>query len=187
MHEVEVQGAPEWNREEQEDEGNRVGPPLEVVRQQVVRVAPEEEHLVGGPDRHAARERPEHVVPDLVVAEKAGIVPLHLLPVVLEVRALHLEDVEVQVKTARHEDHEHQVPRQQERYPSRFEIRALLERRLQEVPGEGGESAEGEDEREQELLRKQEPDGFRNAGRPLEHRIGFQRKRGMPGPDAVGG
>ena len=83
----------------------------------VVGIGPEQQHFIGGPDRHAAHQRVEHVVVGLV-AEQEGRRLLRPLPVVFEAGALLAPDIEPQMPGPVDQKGQHDVAEQDQARPT---------------------------------------------------------------------
>ena len=133
--------------------------------------APQRHHLVGGPDRYAAREAPEHVVADLVAESEHLAVRRQRTGRVLELGALTFDDVEIEVKRPEEQDREAEIAAEDQRHPARLEALHRGEVRGQKEPGRKRD-AEKESVPGPEVTREAEQpfENGKGARRPLEDR-----------------
>ncbi len=86
-------------------------------RRDVVGVGPEQQHFIGGPYRHAAHQRVEHVVVGLVVEQKGRGLFFGHCRLYLKAGALLAPDIEPQVPCAVDQDGQNDVAEQDQARP----------------------------------------------------------------------
>ena len=165
VHPVEMKFPPERDDEQPRHEPHGMPRPVE-VRDVVVRIQPERQHLVARPHEQRDAGGPEDVVVNLVAKEELPAVLRGPAGVVFALRALAPKRVEIEMIGAVIEPHQDEIAQVDLADPAGLEVDAAGEGGLREVPGT---ARDGE---QQEVTR---PHEARVRDHPLQHRAQPER------------
>ena len=101
VYPIEIKALPDRDEKEQRDEPDGVGGPCQ-HRRIAIGHRPEHQDLVGGPEKHSAAQRPEHVVPDLAAERELPAVLHQRAGVVFQFLPLPCEGVEIEIDDLAH-------------------------------------------------------------------------------------
>ena len=163
---VEIKAFPDRYQQEERDEPDRVRGPGD-HRGIAVGHGPEQKHLIGRPDRHAAGQRPEHVVPDLAPERELFAILHQRARIVFQPLPLLGESIKVKVQATCDEGHQEKVAHIHLGHPADRQRSGLFERWL-----EKGHRDEGDADNDQPFG-DQEP----RVPEPCQHSTGSQRPR----------
>ena len=174
VYPVEMERNPHRRHKEQCHEPHRILRPLQ-HRGIAVGDGPQQQHLVSGPEEHAAGQGPEHIVLELAVQREGAALVMHVAGVEFQLFFLCLTGVQHVMQPARDDSDEDRVTDEHQRDPAGREGLGEFERGLKVKPCQHRQRGNNRVLPEHKPPRRKPLHIAAGLGRPLEQRRGLDR------------